>query len=136
MIYSYLVNKISQNTFHRIFIKNVNFETYQASWHEIINMIIKNVDLIIVITDYTDCQLNIEIEELFFIINYIKSELSSNYKLRCAVIVNNDENYTKLTIWKNEFIAHWIYLQWKICSDKREAFNHIGIYLNEVPGVF
>jgi hypothetical protein len=127
MIYPYIVNKINQNSFHRVFIKNVNIETYQSSWFEIIRKTDCSVNTLSVITDYTDCKLMIDNEEFSILANFLKYELRLFEKLRFAVVVNTEENNIKLEIWKTELILHGLYIHAKVCIDNKSAFDFIEI---------
>jgi hypothetical protein len=127
MIYPYSVRKIGKNSLYRVFTENVNLETYQSSWFEIIRNTDFNVKTLSVITDYSDCILIFDIEEYSILANFLKFELSFYEKLRFAVVVNSEENHTKLEIWKTELILHGIYIHGKVCNDIKSAFDFIGI---------
>jgi hypothetical protein len=127
MIYPYSVNKISQNRFLRVFTENVNIETYQTSWFEIIRKIDFAINTLSVITDYSDCVLMFETEEFSILVNFLKFELSTFENLRFAAVVNSDENNIKLELWKTELILHGVYIHAKVCIDFKSALDFIGI---------
>jgi hypothetical protein len=126
MIYPHSVNKISQNSFHRVFTDSVNIETYQTSWFEIIRKSDLTVKTLSVITDYSDCMLMFDVKEFSILANFLKSELSLFEKLRLAVVVNSEENHNKLELWKTELILHGIYIHAKVCLDNKSALDFIG----------
>lgn len=127
MVYPYSVKQLEQNKFQRIFHYTVDVETYISSWNEIFKMLNRNNDTIYVVTDYTDCQILIEEQDFLHLANYLRSELDISHKLYCSVIVNTDHNYTKMILWKDDYILHGIYLKGKIFTDEKSAFEFIGI---------
>ncbi len=127
MGYPYSIKQVEQNKFHRVFQKEVDIETYISSWNEIFKMLNTNDDTLYLVSDYTNCQILIEEAEFQLLVNYLKSEPNFCNKLISAVIVNSDENLVRLSIWKEVYVLHGIYINGKICNDEKSAFEFIGI---------
>lgn len=73
---------------------------------------------------------NVNLETYPVLANFLKTELCFFEKLRYAVVVNSEENYNKLEMWKTELILHGIYIHAKVCTDYNCALDYIG--LNEL----
>ena len=120
------VRKTGTGLYFRKFFGDIDLESYLDSWGGIIDIMDREVECLVVMTDYTSGLIRMGQDDFSIVSNFMRCNLGGLTRLTCAAITDNEDNILKLALWKEEMIMHGVALYGKIFPTLHEAEEFLG----------